>query len=266
MAVKENRIDKDNPFRERFWEQYRKTNVTQDKLAKALGVSRPTVAGWLNGDATPNIMVLKKLAQHFGVSADYLLGLSDTEKPDVTLRAAMEYTGLSEAAVERLHIGLDDFTCDGVGVSNMEKKRNLRTASELIKSEAFLKMVKNLNDVVREAYYERILKILYERYTVEESLEEDSELHYESEEARNAVVTNLRYVFNLKLPTWEEYTAKLPEEMDDEELTSEVVQALLSARDTNELRQFHASKAFTGYIDQLARDGARRAELRFEKK
>lgn len=41
--------------------------------------------------------------------------------------------------------------------------------------------------------------------------------------------------------------------MDDDELASNVLRALLSTRKANELRQFHAAKAFTGYIDQLVK-------------
>lgn len=61
--------------------------------------------------------------QRVGISADYLLGLNDTLKPNAALRTAMEYTGSSEAVVEWLRIGLDDFECDGVEMSEEEKEK-----------------------------------------------------------------------------------------------------------------------------------------------
>ena len=43
------------------------------------------------------------LAKTFGVSTDYLLGLSSVRSPDVDVQAVCNYTGLSQSAVERLH-------------------------------------------------------------------------------------------------------------------------------------------------------------------
>ena len=45
---------------------------------------------------------LRYLADFYGVSTDYLLGLTDVKAPDASLRAVCEYTGLSEGAVNRL--------------------------------------------------------------------------------------------------------------------------------------------------------------------
>ena len=43
---------------------------TQDKLAKALSVSRSTVAMWETSSHAPDYQTLAKLAEIFGVSAD----------------------------------------------------------------------------------------------------------------------------------------------------------------------------------------------------
>lgn len=53
---------------------------TQDKLAKALSVSRSTVAMWETSSHAPDYQTLAKLAEIFGVSADYILGIDSTEK------------------------------------------------------------------------------------------------------------------------------------------------------------------------------------------
>lgn len=54
---------------------------TQKEFSKALEVSQQTVAAWESGRAIPSADTLKKIADHFNVSADYLLGRSKTPKP-----------------------------------------------------------------------------------------------------------------------------------------------------------------------------------------
>lgn len=46
---------------------------------------------------------LRCLADFYGVSADYLLGLSDVRSPDTNVSKIMQYTGLSESNVLFLH-------------------------------------------------------------------------------------------------------------------------------------------------------------------
>lgn len=50
--------------------------IAQEKLVEKIGVSRPTVAGWLNGQKYPDVTFLCKIADAYGVSVDYLLGRS----------------------------------------------------------------------------------------------------------------------------------------------------------------------------------------------
>jgi transcriptional regulator with XRE-family HTH domain len=48
--------------------------MSQDALAKAMNVSRSTVAMWETDGSIPDIMTVIKLADFFGVTTDYLLG------------------------------------------------------------------------------------------------------------------------------------------------------------------------------------------------
>ena len=50
---------------------------TQKKLADYLGLSANTVCEWEKGRSEPSIATIKKMAELFDVSADYLLGLED---------------------------------------------------------------------------------------------------------------------------------------------------------------------------------------------
>jgi len=50
--------------------------VTQNDVAKALGVSNKTVSKWENGTSSPDLTMLVALAEYYKVSTDTLLGLS----------------------------------------------------------------------------------------------------------------------------------------------------------------------------------------------
>ena len=76
--------------------------VSQERFAKALNISRISVSHYETGLRTPDIEVLKKTSEYFGVSADYLLGLSDVKNTDVDLQTICKALNLSEKAVENL--------------------------------------------------------------------------------------------------------------------------------------------------------------------
>ena len=52
--------------------------LSQVELARILGVTKQSVSNWENDNIQPSIEMLKKIAQTFVVSADYLLGLDDS--------------------------------------------------------------------------------------------------------------------------------------------------------------------------------------------
>lgn len=47
------------------------------QLAKALDTTDAAISNWENGINKPRISYLKAIAQYFGVSAHYLLGIED---------------------------------------------------------------------------------------------------------------------------------------------------------------------------------------------
>lgn len=56
-------------------------NLTQEELAKVLGVSRGAVSMWEIDQRTPDPPILQQIANYFGVSVDYLLGRTDERRP-----------------------------------------------------------------------------------------------------------------------------------------------------------------------------------------
>lgn len=69
-------------------------DVTQEKLADYLNISYQAVSKWENGLALPDITLLPKLANFFGVSADELIGLKTSEKQAELRKYEKEYQEL----------------------------------------------------------------------------------------------------------------------------------------------------------------------------
>ncbi len=57
-------------------------HLTQERLAAELGIKRARYNAWENGIASPDNEMLKKIANFFKVSSDYLLGLVDNPNND----------------------------------------------------------------------------------------------------------------------------------------------------------------------------------------
>lgn len=62
------------PFNRRLRELFSRTGKSQYSLVKDKGVSWNTLHGWLTGKSLPSIENLKKLANFFNCSVDYILG------------------------------------------------------------------------------------------------------------------------------------------------------------------------------------------------
>ena len=55
--------------------------MTQAELAEKLNYSDKAVSKWERGESVPDVLVLKSIADMFGVSLDYLLEADHEEKP-----------------------------------------------------------------------------------------------------------------------------------------------------------------------------------------
>ena len=67
-----------------FWECFvqlcAERNTKPNPVAKELGISSGAVTNWKNG-AVPQSATLKRIADYFGVSTSYLLGIVDDPDP-----------------------------------------------------------------------------------------------------------------------------------------------------------------------------------------
>ena len=64
----------ENKFKDVLKEIRLEKNVSQIKLAEAIGVSKGIVSMWETGQREPTLSSLVSLADYFGVSLDYLVG------------------------------------------------------------------------------------------------------------------------------------------------------------------------------------------------
>lgn len=64
-----------------FKQLLQKYNVTPYKVAKETGITQSTLSDWKRGRSTPKSDNMKKIADYFGVSVDYLMTGND-EKPE----------------------------------------------------------------------------------------------------------------------------------------------------------------------------------------
>lgn len=79
-------------------------NKSQDEVAKGIGISRGALSYYEKGERNPDINTLSSIAKYYNVSADYLLGLSDTPTLSVEEKAICDTIGLSQNSINILKI------------------------------------------------------------------------------------------------------------------------------------------------------------------
>ena len=93
-------------------------HLTQDGLGIKLSISQSTISAYEIGDRTPDLDMLITIANFFGVSIDYLVGLSDKklriDQSDLSddemehLRTYRQLSDMNKAKVQAYISGLKD--------------------------------------------------------------------------------------------------------------------------------------------------------------
>lgn len=88
------------------------SHMTQEEFGRIFGISKPTVSFYEHGKSVPNDQIKTAIARYFGVSVDYLLGVTDSREltsptPAVAQRPAEaaiagELGSLSDRQLDRL--------------------------------------------------------------------------------------------------------------------------------------------------------------------
>lgn len=73
---------------------------SQVEVAKRLQISKQTVSNWENDNIQPSVDMLVRIARLFGVTTDYLLGLEEVPRLDVS--------GISPTALGHLELLVED--------------------------------------------------------------------------------------------------------------------------------------------------------------
>jgi transcriptional regulator with XRE-family HTH domain len=91
--------------------KYRKENgLTQEQLAKAVGVSTPAVSKWESGNTYPDIMLLAPIARLLGITTDKLLSYQE----DLSDAEVLDYAKQMEVLFETKGVEAGYCKCEGL--------------------------------------------------------------------------------------------------------------------------------------------------------
>ena len=89
-------------FGERLAGLRKKKKISQDELAKTLGVHAPIIGRYERGQVNPSVEVAAKIANALEVSLDYLVGATDQELDKSILNKVLDIQQLNDD--DKLHI------------------------------------------------------------------------------------------------------------------------------------------------------------------
>ncbi len=89
-------------FAQRLKTLRKERGITQQQLADGVGISKGGLSYYENSGRTPDISILERFADYFGVTTDYLLGRTNAQTQKAKLQAVCNHTGLSDKAVNLL--------------------------------------------------------------------------------------------------------------------------------------------------------------------
>ena len=118
--------------------------LTQQELAKACDISPSSISEYVGINKkkdklrTPKVDKLQKIAKHFGVSVDYLLGENECETPSE--EKIHEITGLSGVAIQQLR------TVNGLQNESVEAEKKTLILNYLIENMTESSLFESLYD------------------------------------------------------------------------------------------------------------------------
>lgn len=89
-------------FAQRLKTLRKERGITQQQLADGVGISKGGLSYYENSGRTPDISILERFADYFGVTTDYLLGRTNAQTQKAKLQAVCNYTGLSDKSINLL--------------------------------------------------------------------------------------------------------------------------------------------------------------------
>lgn len=104
---------------EKIEDLIKERSIKREEVIKKAGISRETLGRIINDpDNDCRISNIVRLCKYFNVSADYLLGLSESKYIEADKKSAAAVTGLTDKAIEKLNefvvAGAKDFGTDRI--------------------------------------------------------------------------------------------------------------------------------------------------------
>lgn len=149
-------------FTDRLKQLRVQNNITQKGLAGILNVSQNAVYNWENGKCEPSIEMLKKIANYFNVSLDYLMGESihtpkqnksnnnyynSAENNNQDLINLVNVFSSVGGISEGLHGDLSSLiTCYNDELNDLGKKEALKRIKELAQIKKYIEDIQNKSE------------------------------------------------------------------------------------------------------------------------
>ncbi len=112
------------------------TSLSVKKQAELMGIPYPTFMKYVNGETICGIDKLVLIANYYNVSADFLLGRTETKSLNEDIQGTCKVTGLSEKAVNALI-----YQKDNTQKNEKDQSYYLSIFSELIEDEQFRRLI-----------------------------------------------------------------------------------------------------------------------------
>lgn len=87
-------------------EKKNNSGLGNNQIADEIGIGKGQLSKCLNAQTELGISSLVKISQYFGVSTDYLLGLSNLKSTDENYKTVHKLTGLSDKAINNINADL----------------------------------------------------------------------------------------------------------------------------------------------------------------
>lgn len=125
----------------------KQNSYTIEQFAAMIGVAKSTVGYYENENRMPDIEILSRICDVFNVTADYMLGRTNTVAVKGKMKTVCELTGLSDAAagflselvkhqrygtLDKLNYLLEDFANDCDEDYDMQGNKNLEDTSSIL--------------------------------------------------------------------------------------------------------------------------------------
>lgn len=96
-------------FGKRLTEARKKKGLSQEEVAKLLNTKAPVIGRYEREEMIPSVEVATKLAALLGVSMDYMVGNTETEIDNETLKRIQQIQVLNEEEKAHLYALMDAF-------------------------------------------------------------------------------------------------------------------------------------------------------------